>query len=153
MWKFPSLPRAMKFWHDHLKGKVMLEVFFYWQGIVHHSWWCYSQEGEEAICIKPLSQRQGAPTRQCPNTLSLQQFAKHDTVVLLHLHSHKIWFLSLTADKGLSLQRCCRGSSGYEDCMQEDVCGGSQKSLEQLHKCWHGSRCHCWRQIFWRYVR
>jgi [histone H3]-lysine36 N-dimethyltransferase SETMAR len=35
-WKSPSSPRIKKFRRDRSKGKVMLEVFFDWRGIVHY---------------------------------------------------------------------------------------------------------------------
>jgi len=36
MCKSSSLSSTMKFWQDHLKGKVMLKVFCNWKGIMHH---------------------------------------------------------------------------------------------------------------------
>jgi hypothetical protein len=35
MWKSPSLPRATKVWQHYSEGKVALEEFFDWQGIMH----------------------------------------------------------------------------------------------------------------------
>jgi hypothetical protein len=32
-----KLPSLMEFQQDHLKGKMMLEVCFNWQGIMHHT--------------------------------------------------------------------------------------------------------------------
>jgi hypothetical protein len=38
MLKLLSLPNFPKFWQECLKGKVMLDVFFGWQGIMHHDY-------------------------------------------------------------------------------------------------------------------